>query len=142
MNIRFTSVAAEEVGPVLGRITIAIQEALQPIFAEDSFGPIDLFMCVVVAVDTLPEGNEIFVRAHDKVGSFTNPFTGERQRYLSVALPFDPAKVGLMSDQEIFHSIYVALVARMQEPKLRIPKSFEYLSFSKKLLAAVALQGV
>ena len=63
MHIKITSVATEEIGPVLGRVAVAMEDALNPLFEQKSYGDIDQFMAVVVAVDSDVVENSRFVAA-------------------------------------------------------------------------------
>ena len=76
MKIRVTSVTASEVGPVFGRVAVALEDALNPVFEKISFGGgIDQFTVVAVSVDPDSVENEKFCKKHNVVGSFKNMLT-------------------------------------------------------------------
>ena len=142
MHIRFTSVATEEVGPILGNVGVQIQDALNPFFAEKSFGSIDQFIAVIVAVDSDVAENNRFAKGHNKIGSYKNLLTNERIKYISFALPLDPLAVELMNEEKVRQKVCSALLKRLESPDLKFQKSFDYNRFSEELRLAIKIYSL
>jgi hypothetical protein len=139
MHIKITSVAAEDIGPVLGRIAVAMEDALNPLFEQKSYGDIDQFMAVVVAVDSDIAENSRFVAAYNKIASFKHPVSLLRFKSISLSLPFDPVYIKSLTESQIRHRLCMVLCEKLGDPGLKISKKFDYKGFVADLRIALAI---
>lgn len=139
MHIKITSVAKEEVGPVLGRVAVAMEDALNPLFERKSYGDIDQFMAVVVAVDSDVLENSRFAAAYSKIGSFKQPLTLARIKSISFSLPLDSVYLESLTESQIRQLICVALSVRLDNSGLKISTKFDYEEFAADLRMALEI---
>lgn len=140
MEVRWTCDTSPEVGSLLGRATIELQEALTPLFRERSYGGgVDQLVVMVVSVDSDPSENIKICERHNKVGSYKHPITSERVKYIGLALSFDPASIEGETDDQVRRLLCTALIGRLQEPGLKIPKAFDYERFSDDVSSALEI---
>lgn len=121
----------------MGDATIALQDALEPLFADKNYGPIDQLMVVAVAVGS-PIDNERYIKAYNKIGILKNPFNGEKVKYISVAISFDPSVVASTGAIQTNEAICLALLGNLESPCFKIPKAFEYNRFVSDMTLAIA----
>lgn len=134
MKIRFTSVCSPEAGALFNPVTVALEDKLIPVFADRMFGDgIDQFVVVVIAVDADRDENAKFERKHHSVGRYKDVRTGDKVRFISIALPFNPDDVVAMTESELRSSLVAALLQRLKTPDLKIPKPFDYPAFVEQL---------
>ncbi|QDQ27950.1 hypothetical protein FNU76_17260 [Chitinimonas arctica] len=94
---------------------------------------------VAVAVDSDPLENEKFRKVNDKCGSYTNMLTGEKVKYLGFALAFDPAVIEFADDETVRQLWCAALLERLDNPSIRIPKAFDYERFASDMRIALEI---
>lgn len=137
--MRVTSVTSSEVGELICNVTVALENELKPIFANDSYGGgVDQFVVVVVAVDSDTSVNEKFCKSHNRAGTDRHPITGEKVKYISVALPFDPQIIELMTEDQVRLAVCASLTSRLDNLGLkRMPKEFDYTKFATDLRVAL-----
>lgn len=138
MKIKFTSVSSQEVSSLLRNVTVSLEDELKPEFLEKSFGHgVDQFVAVVVAVDPSPSENEKFRKQYHSVGKYKDVVTKEWVKFISVALPFDPEHLISMSEQNVRLELIAALLDRLDNMDLNIPKQFDYKKFAAQLHLAL-----
>jgi hypothetical protein len=134
MKIRVTSVTSSEKNKLVRNATVALEDKLNPVFANSSYGgEIEQFTAVIVAVYSDPPENNQFCKDHNKIGSYKHPFTQEKVKFISFALPFDPEFVEPMTEYQIRVAICPALLNRLRNPGVKIPKQFDYARFAEDL---------
>lgn len=134
MKIRFTSVSSSEAAEICRNVAVALEDELMPIFAERTFGDgIDQFVVVMIVVDPDPKENAKFERKYHSVGRYKDMRTGDKVRFISIALPFNPDDVVAMTESELRSSLVTALLQRLQSLDLKIPKQFDYPAFVEQL---------
>lgn len=129
MKIRITSVADEDATTAVREPINAIANSLNLNFVDHFYGAVNQFTVVVVAVDSDPYENDRFCTAHNKFGTLKNPFTAEKIKYLSIALAFDPVLLCKWSESEIRKEICSAILLRLRNFEMRIPKGFDFEKF-------------
>lgn len=129
MHIKITSIATAEVGPLLGRVSVAMEDALNPLFERESYSDIEQFMLVIVAVDSDVNENSRFVAAHNKIRNFRNPATLARFKSMSFSLSFDPAYIESKSESQMRRLVSLGLLAKLDNPGMKIPVKFNYVRF-------------
>ncbi|WP_426117470.1 hypothetical protein [Massilia sp. PWRC2] len=139
MHIKITSIATEEVGSVLGRVSVAMEDALNPLFERESYGDIEQFMLVIVAVDSDVAENSRFVAAHNKIRNFRHPATLARFKSMSFSLSFDPVYIESKSESQIRRLVSTGLLAKLDNPGLKIPVKFDYIRFVADLRLAIRI---
>lgn len=141
MKIRFTSVTWSDIGPLIRNVMVMLEDALNPIFANNTFGGgVDQFTTVVVAIDSNSSENDKFCKAHNRVGIDKNPITGKKIKNISVALPFDPGVIKLMTEDQVCLEVCSALINRLNDLGLKkIPKEFNFAKFAIELRDALKI---
>lgn len=133
MHIVLTSDSWEDTNAILMKILMPLANALNSFFADQFYGKPERFMVVVVAVDSDAEINGKIAKKYNKVGNERHPVSNERVRYISVALPFDPVTILARTLIENKIAICEAIIQKVGNPEVRIPKEFDYLRFSSDL---------
>ena len=136
MRIRCTAITDADVGNRLGKAAYELQEYLAPYFVDDCFGEgVDIFMFVVISVDSDPVENEKGSNRYNRYSRIKNLKTGMTERCLGRVLLLGLSKVLLMNEKELQNSITTGLIQRLKDPDVKIPKKFkfDYASFSEKL---------
>lgn len=137
MRIEFREITSGEPKPLLNASRF-LEEKLSTALADEFFGDaIDEFFVVIIAVD--PEANEKFKKGYHKVGKYKDPFTMVTVRHFSIALLFDPESFASMSEKRARDEVVSALLHRLENIDLRIPKNFDYAKFLE--VTRRALQG-
>lgn len=129
MKIRITSVADEEATVAVREPTVAIENALNLFFKDKSYGSVGQFTVVVVAVYSDVQENDAFCKGHNKFGTLNNPFTSEKIKYLSIAIPFDPSLLCTKDSFDIKKDICTATSIRLRNVGMKIPKRFDFEGF-------------
>jgi hypothetical protein len=140
MQVRITSVAAEEVASALRSITTVLEKSLSPYFlARDYGGQVEILVIVLVAVDPDPVENQKYCAEHNEFASFEHPYAKTRTKYVSFALPFNPSEIATMNERELRIAVSDALMTRLEQPDLRFPKEFDYPRLSLDLSIAMQI---
>ena len=130
MYIRITCVTDEKAGQIINEILVAMQEAFNIFFPDRNYGDLEQFTVVVVAVDSDTAENDKFLKGFNKIGSFKNPFTQNKVKYIGFGIPFDPMAIEKMVDDQFKIALCDALLNRLDNPALKIPKNFDYNRFA------------
>jgi hypothetical protein len=126
MKIVFTSMIWQEVSEIVRCVTVQLEDELIPVFSAKNYGAnIDEFIGLFVAMGP-PTENEEYSKKDNKVGTYKCPLTGDKVKYLSFALPFHPSELVEKSADEIKRLFCNALYERLDQPNVKMPKSFEY----------------
>lgn len=138
MRFRVTSVAGSEEGARLNEVTVKMEDQLNAELSALEFGSsIDQFTLVVVSVYDEPEQNEVWCKAHRKIATAKNPFTGEAVRYLSVAVPLPPKEVlaaaGASLNERVTASVQKVLATRPS----RLPSGLNFKRLSTAVTSAL-----
>ena len=143
MKMTFTGVTSSEVSDLISNVAVAFENKLKPIFVNTTYGGgVDNFVVVIVSVSSNISENEKFCKSHNRVGTDSHPVTGEKIRYVSVALPFDPELIESRTGDQVREDVCVALKNRLNNIGLkRIPKEFDFLKFSEDLQASLDSVG-
>lgn len=126
MKIVTTSIASEEAGALLNDHLVFLAKALNQFLGSQVYGDISQLTVIIVAVDSAVAENGRFCKGRDKVGRFKHPVSGEQVKYISFALPFDPVDIESAPPGNLRQMVIDALIARLRNPALKIPKAFKY----------------
>ena len=141
MHLTVTSVATNETFMALNRFCNAVEAAINPSLAQENYGPIERFMLVIVAVEEVPEENLKFCAKHNKAGAYSHPFTKDKVKYFSLAVPFNPKDVVSVSTNNLWKSLIAEMIRVVANPVVKIPKGFDYERLAKKLLLDFEIFG-
>jgi hypothetical protein len=138
MKVEISSIAAEEVAGVLRDATNNLEDALQPALADRFYGAgVEQFSAFAVAVASDRAENDRFCRDVDKAGRLKHPISGVWIKYVSLALPFDPAELLGLDAAAVERAFCDKLLARLDSPAIRLPKGFDYESLVDDLTVAL-----
>ena len=117
--------------------TVKLEQQIPPLFADKSYGcEIERFVAGFVAMGS-PEMNARNSKGDNKVGSYKDPFTGEKVKFMSFALPFDPKELVGKDQCQLEKLLCEALYHRLDAPNIKIPKDFDYETFAIDMKAAL-----
>jgi hypothetical protein len=139
MQIRVTSVAAEDVAETARDVAGWLERSLIPIFADKTFGEVQQFIIVLVLADTEAAENEKYCDEHNDRGSYQNPFTGKTTNYISLALPFDPASVLEMNFENFRCAVCDALLSKIESLVDTFPENLDFPQFLTDLRIALEI---
>ena len=89
----------------------------------------DQFSAISVCVDADPVENQRFMIAYDKCGTYKDPVTNKRVKYISFALSFNPEEAKFESRTQIINQICDKLKLRLDAPGMRMPNGFDFDQF-------------
>ena len=137
MIIGFTSMAWAAVDEVVGCAIAQLEQEITHVFAAKVYGSnISKFSTGLISVGTAHE-NEQYSKGSNKVGIYKCPLTGEKVKYISFALPFHPSELEGKNVDEIKRLFCEALYKRLDAPNIKIPKDFDYETFTIDMKAAL-----
>ncbi len=139
MRIGVTSVADPDVSKKVGDVTVHLEDALNGFFLGKSYGAIDMFVAVVISTDIPQELIDRFIEAHHKVSTMKNPFTSERIKTVSFALPFDHNLIQRATSSKVRQLVCKALIERLDNHGLKIPKTIDFREFADNMKLAVEI---
>ncbi len=138
MKITFTSVAWTDVNAIFPKALKPLEFLANNLFLNKSYGAdISQFAAVAIAVGE-PEENEKFSKPHNKAGTDKHPLTGEKAKFISFALCFTQDEVLNKDEDKLKHLFCNALLARLDNPNIKLPKGFDYEKFSTDMKYAVS----
>lgn len=133
MLIKISSVATDATIASLNNFYIALEDSLNEYLSDESFGSINQFRLVIVAVhENLLENNE-YCKKNNSSGSFINPFTKKLVNYFSIAIPYSPAKVVSLNESDLRTDLCNEIVHCLEHVTVKIPKGFEFARFAEKI---------
>lgn len=133
MHIRITCVTDEKAGILINDTLIELQDSLNLYFIGQKYGAHEQFLIVVVAVDSDASENEKFLKRYNKVGSYKNLVTSEMTKYIGFGIPFDPLAIERMGGNQFRIAFCDALLLKLENPEIKVPKTFEYDRFAADL---------
>ena len=134
MKIRIPVISYAPLLEKLLNILPPLEDALNSAFKDESYdGEIGQLTVNIVAVDADASENAKWSKPRNKVGSFQDPFTDKRLKYISIALPFDPTALEGLGDRQILHCVCEELTVRLDNIGVRLPKTFKHQIFFDKL---------
>lgn len=133
MHLTVTAVSSEEAFHQLALFSNALESAINPLIALESYGTIGRLMIVIVAVYASQEENLAFCKAHNKVGTYTHPVTKERVKFCSLAIPFCFEEIVRLPASELRKKLISEILAVMENPTPKMPKGFEYSRLANRL---------
>ena len=140
MNISVVSYVSDSVAEIFRDIAEDFEKAFRPHFLNDDFGAdISEFIIGIAAVDSDVELNNKFCKGNDKVGSRKHWLSQEVAKYMSIALPMDPDKIEKMTKAEVRRAFCEALIEKLKNPVVKIPKKFDYARFVEKMDTALQI---
>lgn len=138
MKVVVTSISWQGVSEIVRSVTVAMENVLSRSFKELSYGAgIDQLTIVVIAASSEESENERLRKGYNKVGRLRHPFTKEPIKVIGFAIPLNSDLLVKIDKPELGKLICQAVLEKIANPKLRIPKDFDYDSFSKRLSAAI-----
>ena len=142
MRFLVTSAACEETALVLRELASQVESLLRPFVGDQDFGgSIDQITFVLVSVDDNPVQNAAWAKANDKLGSYSHVASGDRVRYLSLAVQLPPQQLLATPSRKRPVLIREALAARLAARPHRLPRGFRYQDFAAAVLPALAQPG-
>lgn len=142
MHIKLSSVAGSETIVPLNNFYVALQDALNARFSTESFGKLDWFMVVIVAVYDEADRNKRFCDQHNKSGSFADPVTKQRESYMSVAVEIAANKVISLSETELRAELCDRIGAELSRTSVKVSKGFEFTRFVDEMKTALEIYKV
>lgn len=140
MRIKISSIVSEPLAGVFRDVTNSLERALQPAFEDKLYGAdVGQFSTFAVAVDADKTISQRFCEKYDKVGRYKHPITKDWIKYISFALSFDPDKIRSSNERTITEGLCAALLQRLNDPQLKLPKAFEYEIFAADLRIAIEI---
>jgi len=139
MRIKITSICSEQTLRPLNAFYTKLEDALNAYMGGMSFGSIDLFMISIVSAFDDNDENCKFSAAENKTGSFVDPFTKDKIKFITIGLAYPPSKVLLLSELELRQDLCDEILSRfMREP---IPGSgkFDLENFLKEFKVAIEI---
>jgi len=134
MLIRIGSIVSEDVAQLFREATDALEKKISPAFTTSTYGgAVDQFSAISVCVDTDPVENKRFMGAYDKCGTYKDPATNKRVKYISFALPFNPEEAKFATTTQIIEEICAKLKSRLDAPGMRMPNGFGFDQFRQDL---------
>ena len=141
MHLTVTCVATDETVMALNRFSNTIETAINPSLAQVSYGTIGRFMLVIVSVEEDAEENLRFCEKHNKSGAYTHPFTKEKVKYFSLAVPFNPKEIVSLAEDNLRKRLISEMIEVMAKPAVKVPKGFDYDGLAKKLTLDLQILG-
>lgn len=115
-------------------VTVEMEKTLNLAFQDLFFGDaIAQLAIVVISVSSDENEQKRWCKGYNRIGSVRHPFTGEKIRSIGLAVLIDPEVLAKMSGPEFRNWLRVELLEKTKKPDLRIPKKFDYESFSRHL---------
>lgn len=139
MKIKITSVVSEETLVPLNNFYTRLEDALNDCFEKKPYGPLDLFSFTIVSVYDADDENEKIAKGHNKSGRFTDPFTKEKVKYFSIAVPYNVNKVLSLSDTELRRDLCAVMIHGLENTSVKIPKGFDFDGFSNDVKLALEI---
>ena len=137
MHITITSDSTEDVSLKLREILVNFENLLNKNLESKSYGKIDRFMVVAVAVTSDIVEDNLISKGHSKIGSYRHPISLVRTRFISVALTFDPKVIMFSTADQLFKNLSLSLMRKLDNICVRIPKGFKYSEFSADMRAVI-----
>lgn len=142
MRYRATSIAASEVGLLVGSVTVQLEDWLNAALPDGEFGPgLDQLTMFVVSVYDEAVENERWAEPRNRLGGFTDPITGKKCRNLSLAVSIAPAELLALDFEPAMRTIGAALQRKVLERPKRVPKGFEYERWARAASAVLGVYG-
>lgn len=139
MHIKISSVASSETIVPLNNFYVPLEKSLNARFSSESFGKLDWFMLVIVAVYDEEERNKPLCEKHNKSGSFADPLTKQRHRYMSVAMQIPASKVLSLDEAELQVELCDRLASELLSTSVKVPKGFEFERFVAEAKTALEI---
>lgn len=134
MDIKVVSIAAESVAPMYRNVCATLEDTFRSVFSGLDFGgDVKEFIVAIVAVEEDPDANNKFCTPSNKVGRYKDWRTHEPVKFISIALPFDPVRIEGMTEVQVVRDFCNALIIRLENLGVKIPRGFKYSEFSSKL---------
>jgi hypothetical protein len=141
MHLTVTSDSSEEAFKPLALFSNALERAANPLIVEESYGAVGRLMLVIVAVEEDAQENLACCKTHNKTGTYKHPITGERVRYFSLAVPFNPKEIVEKDESELRMRLIEKILEVMENPVVKIPKDFAYEELARKLRTPFQIFG-
>ena len=139
MHITVTSISSQETNKKLNEFSADLEDSLNKYLSVDSFGPINRFMFVIVAVYEDAAENDRFCQKNNKSGTYKHPVTSERVKYFSIAVPYSPEKILSTDKEDLRKNLCSEIIRHIDNPQVKIPKGVEYERFSEKIKLALEI---
>ncbi|MCI3135025.1 hypothetical protein [Phenylobacterium aquaticum] len=138
MRVRFTSIVWEEVHAVATDALTFLEDRVALRIGSRSYGTgIDEFLGVLVSVDT--EDNSRFAKPYNNLGTVMSK-EGVKFRQLCLAVELDPEDLTGRTDTELASLFAKGLCERLRTVPARLPKGFDWNSFSVELILALTAE--
>jgi hypothetical protein len=134
MHLTITSNSSEEAFRPLAIFANSLERVINPLIANESYGPIERLILVVVAVEDDEEENLALCAPHNKSGSYKHPITGERVKYLSIAVPVCPKEIVEAFESDLRKLLIERIIVAIEAPTVKIPKGFDYNDLVRRLI--------
>jgi hypothetical protein len=125
MKIKLTTISSEEAGEILGEFCIELEKALNGYCGAKEYGPLNMFVIGIIAVDDDVQENLKFGRTSNASGTTTHPFTREKQKYFSIAVYYSPTKIVELRRQQLKVALCGAIMEELTTTSVKVPKGFE-----------------
>jgi ribosomal-protein-alanine N-acetyltransferase len=133
MHLTVTSCCSEEAHARLVDFSNSLQDALNPLIVDESYGSTERLMIVIVAVNATREENLAFCKGYNKAGTYTALITKEKVKYCSLAVPFGSDDVVNTPEGMLRRQLIDEIIRVMAHPVTKIPKAFEFARLAERL---------
>jgi hypothetical protein len=138
MKIIVTSISWQGVSEIVRSITREMENALSLSFKDLSYGAgIDQLTIVIISASSEDSENKRLSKGYNRVGRVRHPFTKEPIKFIGFAIPINSDLLVSICRPELGKLICEATLDKIANPKLRLPKDFDYDGFSKRLRATI-----
>lgn len=111
MRFRVTAITGASESAAVGRVTVAMEDALNASLKPRDLGiSMDQLTLVIVSSYDDTAENERWASTRDSLSGVRNPITGERLRHLQIAVPVAPSTIASLSPVELNRHLARAIV--------------------------------
>ena len=135
MKLRVTSITASEVGSIVSKVTVLLEDKFNSFFESKSYGySIDQFTIIVISVDDDPLENSKYFCEKYRRNSYKDYFSDEKIHYLEVGILIPPNDL-LTHDPEIIIKSYIQ--NNIADFLSKVPQKFDSTAFLIDFLKAL-----
>ena len=139
MRVKITSICSEETLRPLNAFYTKLEDAVNDYLRDMSFGDIGLLMISIVSAFDDESENCKFADTENKIGSFVDPFTKVRVKFITLGLAYPPSRVVLASASELRENLCNAILNRLMGETMAKSKKFDFPAFAQEFKIAVEI---